>query len=85
MQPVTACKHPLGLAINKAGTLALIVNRNDNSINVLTIYGKDARLVVTVPVGEQAASVAISPDSKRALAPSSPATGSPCWKKTARR
>ena len=61
-------KQPSGLAINRAGNLALIANRADNSISVLTIAGKSVKLVDSVPMGEQVASVAITPDGKRALA-----------------
>ena len=61
-------KQPSGLDINRAGTLALVANRADNSISVLSIQGKDVRLVDTVPMGEQVATVAFTPDGKRALA-----------------
>ncbi len=60
-------KQPSGLAISKAGDLLLIANRNDKSVSVLTIQGKDVKLVDTVAMGEEVASVAISPDGKRAL------------------
>ena len=65
---VAVGKQPSGLAINRAGTLALIANRADNSISVLTISGKSVKLVDTVAMGEQVAAVAITPDGKRALA-----------------
>jgi DNA-binding beta-propeller fold protein YncE len=58
-------KQPSGLSINKAGNLALIANRADNSISVLSISGKEVKLIDTVPMGEQVAHVA--PDGKRAL------------------
>ena len=61
-------KQPSGLDINRAGTLALVTNRADNSISVLSIHGKDVKLVDTVPMGEQVAAVAFTPDGKRALA-----------------
>ncbi len=67
IETVTVGKQPSGLAINRAGNLALIANRADNSISVLTISGKTVKLVDTVPMGEQVASVAITPDGKRAL------------------
>jgi DNA-binding beta-propeller fold protein YncE len=60
-------KQPSGLAISKAGDLLLVANRNDKSISVLTIQGKDVKLVDTVAMGEEVASVAIAPDGKRAL------------------
>jgi len=61
-------KQPSGLDINRAGNLALVTNRADNSISVLSIQGKEVKLVETVPMGEQVAAVAFTPDGKRALA-----------------
>jgi DNA-binding beta-propeller fold protein YncE len=37
---VTVGRQPSGLSINRAGNLALIANRADNSISVLRITGK---------------------------------------------
>jgi DNA-binding beta-propeller fold protein YncE len=70
---LTVGKQPSGMSINKAGTLALVANRAEGSISVLSINGKDVKLVDTVvvtPTGapnEQLSSVAITPDGKRAL------------------
>jgi DNA-binding beta-propeller fold protein YncE len=61
-------KQPSGLAINRAGTLALVANRADKSISVLSINGNDIKLVDTVAMGDEVASVAFTPDGKRALA-----------------
>jgi DNA-binding beta-propeller fold protein YncE len=61
-------RQPSGIAINSAGDLALVANRADNSISVLSIDGKHVKLVDMVPVGDQVAAVAITPDGKRALA-----------------
>jgi DNA-binding beta-propeller fold protein YncE len=61
-------KQPSGMAINRAGDLALIANRNDNSISVLSIQGKTVKLVENVAIGEQVAALAITPDGKRAVA-----------------
>jgi DNA-binding beta-propeller fold protein YncE len=67
-------KQPSGLAISKAGDLALVANRADNSIGVLKIDGKKVTLIDTVSVvaapdaKAQVAAVAIAPDGKRALA-----------------
>src|SRR5262249_52818233 len=66
-------KQPSGLAINRAGNLALIANRNDKSISVLSIQGTDVKLVDTVAMGDEVASVAITPDGKRALVTKFPA------------
>jgi DNA-binding beta-propeller fold protein YncE len=77
---VEAGKQPSGMAINRAGTLALVANRADDSVSVLSIDGKTVKLVDTVSVASPAASsgsqaappatpsaVAITPDGKRAL------------------
>jgi DNA-binding beta-propeller fold protein YncE len=66
-------KQPSGLAINRAGTLALVANRADDTVSVLSIDGKTVKLVDTVSVSaggpgrEQPSAVAITPDGKRAL------------------
>ena len=65
---VAVGKQPSGMAINRAGNLALVANRADNSISVLSIQGKQVKLVDTVTIGEQVAHVAFTPDGKRALA-----------------
>jgi len=65
---VAVGKQPSGMAINRAGNLALIANRADNSVSVLSIQGKQVRLVDTVAIGEQVSHVAFTPDGKRALA-----------------
>jgi DNA-binding beta-propeller fold protein YncE len=77
---VEAGKQPSGMAINRAGTLALVANRADASVSVLSIDGKTVKLVDTVSLASPAATsgaqaapsatpsaVAITPDGKRAL------------------
>ena len=76
---VEAGKQPSGMAINRAGTLALVANRADDSVSVLSIDGKNVKSVGTVSVATQPtpavatpppalpAAVAIAPDGKRAL------------------
>src|SRR5216117_4341920 len=61
-------KQPSGLAINHAGDLALVTNRADNSISVLSIHGKEVKLIDSVAIGEMVAAVAIAPDGRRAFA-----------------
>jgi DNA-binding beta-propeller fold protein YncE len=61
-------KQPSGLSINRAGTMALVANRADGSINVLRITGKKVELIDTVVIGEQVSHVVFTPDGKRALA-----------------
>ncbi len=48
--------------------MALVTNRADNSISVLSIRGKEVKVVDTVAMGEQVSAVAFTPDGKRALA-----------------
>ncbi len=60
-------KQPSGMAINRAGDLALVANRADNSVSVLTISGKEVRMVQTIAVGDTVSAVAITPDGKHAL------------------
>jgi len=61
-------KQPSGMAINRAGNLALVANRADNSVTVLSISGKEVKVVDSVAMGEQVSAVAFTPDGKRALA-----------------
>jgi len=73
-------KQPSGMAINRAGTLALVANRADDTVSALSIDGKNVKLVDTVSVAGAAAApgaapappalpaaVAITPDGKHAL------------------
>jgi DNA-binding beta-propeller fold protein YncE len=60
-------KQPSGMAINRAGTLALVANRAENSVAVLSIQGKEVKLIDTIPMGEQVSAAAFTPDGKRAL------------------
>jgi len=71
-------KQPSGMAINRAGTLALVANRADDTVSVLSINGKEVKVVDTVsvsaaapgaatPTKEQPSAVAITPDGRRAL------------------
>ncbi len=66
-------KQPSGMAINRAGNVALVANRADNSVSVLSISGKTVAVVSTVALApadapsQQPSAVAITPDGKRAL------------------
>ncbi len=72
-------KQPSGMAINKAGTLALVTNRADNTVSVLAIAGKEVKIAGTVALAvedtpnQQPSAVAISPDGRRALVAKAPA------------
>lgn len=73
---VTAGKRPSGMAIAPSGALALVANRDDGNLSVLSIAGKEVKVIDTVWVGsglDQVSAVAISPDGKRALATKSAA------------
>jgi DNA-binding beta-propeller fold protein YncE len=61
-------KQPSGMAINAAGTMALVANRADNSVTVLSIAGKKVAVTDNVAMGEQVSAVAFLPDGKRAIA-----------------
>ena len=78
-------KQPSGMAISKKGDLALVANRADNSISVLSIAGKEVKLIDTVAMGDSVAAVAITPDGKHAIAVKNTATRSPGSTSTARR
>ncbi|MGC2414623.1 MAG: hypothetical protein WA459_18250 [Stellaceae bacterium] len=68
---LTLGKKPSGMAINAAGTLALVTNRDDGTISVLSIAGKEVKVTDTVSVGvaaDNVSAVTITPDGKRALA-----------------
>ena len=66
-------KQPSGLSINARGDLALVTNREDKSISVLSIRQDEVKLVDTVPMGDSVAHVVFTPDGKRALAVKFPA------------
>src|SRR5205085_1018578 len=64
-------KQPSGLAISPKGDLALVTNRADGTISVLSIRGKDVLVVDTVTVGtgtDSVSAVAITPDGDLAVA-----------------
>ena len=68
---ITVGRQPSGMAISPKGDIALVANRGEGTISVLTIRGKDVLVVGTVPVGtaaDQVSAVAITSDGKRALA-----------------
>ena len=61
-------RQPSGVAINRRGDLALVTNRVDKSISVLSIQGREVKVVDTVSVDDEVVAVAFTPDGKRALA-----------------
>ena len=64
---LTVGKQPSGLSIRGDGKLALVANRGETSVSVLSISGKTVRLEGKVEVGQQPAHVVFTPDGKRAL------------------
>jgi YVTN family beta-propeller protein len=68
---VNAGKQPSGMAISAKGDLALVANRAAGTISVLSIKGKEVKVIDTVEIGaptDSVSAVAITPDGKRALA-----------------
>lgn len=64
---VTVGKQPSGMAISHKGDLALVANRAGKSISVLSIAAGKVSPVNEVPIEQEAAAVAITPDGKRAF------------------
>lgn len=59
-----------GVSINRAGTLALVANRNEGTVSVFTVSGKDVAPAGKVKVGDEKSGpshVAITPDGRAAL------------------
>ncbi|GJE58280.1 hypothetical protein MPOCJGCO_0359 [Methylobacterium trifolii] len=67
VETIRVGRQPSGLAIGRAGTLALVAEREGRSVTVLTIRGTEVRPVASVDVGGEAASIAIAPDGRRAF------------------
>jgi DNA-binding beta-propeller fold protein YncE len=65
---LTVGKQPSGLSFNPAGNLALVANRVDKSITVLSVKGTDVKVIDTVPMDDIVTHVTFTPDGKRALA-----------------
>jgi DNA-binding beta-propeller fold protein YncE len=64
---VTVGAQPSGLAISRKGDLALVANRAGKSVSVLLIVNGVVKSLSEVPMEQEAAAVAITPDGKRAL------------------
>jgi DNA-binding beta-propeller fold protein YncE len=59
-----------GVSINKAGTLALVANRNEGTVSVFTISGKTVTAAGKIKLGAENSGpshVVFTPDGKRAL------------------
>lgn len=64
---VTVGMQPSGMAISHKGDLALTANRAGKSVSVLSIQDGTVKSLGDVPLEQEAAAVAISPDGKRAF------------------
>ena len=59
-----------GVSINKAGTLALVANRNEGTVSIFTISGKTVTAAGKIKLGAETSGpchVVFTPDGKRAL------------------
>jgi DNA-binding beta-propeller fold protein YncE len=59
-----------GVSINKAGTLALVANRNEGTVSIFTISGKTVAAAGKVKLGDEKSGpshVVFTPDGRRAL------------------
>ena len=68
---VTVGRQPSGISIRGQGDLALVANRADGTVSVLSIQGTEVTVRATVPVGEagdEICDVAFAPDGRKAIA-----------------
>jgi DNA-binding beta-propeller fold protein YncE len=70
---IKAGKQPSGLSFSPSGNMALVANREDKSMTVLSINGTDVKVTDTIAMGDSVAHVAIAPDGKLALVVKFPA------------
>ena len=64
---LTVGSQPSGMAISPDGRMALVANRAETSVSVLSIAGKQVRFEGKVETGDQVTHVAFTPDGKRAM------------------
>jgi DNA-binding beta-propeller fold protein YncE len=68
---LTLGSAPAGLAISSDGKWALVANRGDGTVSLLSINGREVTVSDTVTIGvaaDQVSAVAIAPDGEHALA-----------------
>jgi DNA-binding beta-propeller fold protein YncE len=60
---------PASIAMNPAGTMALAMNTNDDSVTILSIAGKQATIVEKLPIGKGSGplAAAFNPDGRTVL------------------
>ena len=66
IETIRVGRQPSGLAIARAGDVALVANREGRSVSVLAIRDRSVRVVAEVDIGAEAAAVAIAPDGRQA-------------------
>src|SRR5882757_490766 len=64
---ITGGKQPSGLSISPSGKMALVANRSDNSISVLSLNGADVKVTDTLTFPDSVSHVVFTADGKRAL------------------
>ena len=64
---LTVGRQPSGMSISPDGRMALVANRAETSVSVLSIDGKQVRFEGKVETGDQVTHVAFTPDGKRAM------------------
>ena len=63
----TGGKKPSGLSFSPSGKMALIANRGDNPITVLSVNGTDVKVTDTIPKGDRVSQVVFTPGGKLAF------------------
>src|SRR6202041_3717439 len=61
---VTGGKQPSGLSFSPSGKMALVANRADNSLSVLSITGTDVKVTKPITFPDSVAHVIFTPDGK---------------------
>ncbi len=72
---VTGGKQPSGLSISPSGKMALVANRGDNSVSVLSVNGTDVKVTDTITFPDSVAHV-VTPNGKIALTSDNGGAGS---------
>ena len=64
---LTVGRQPSGMAISPDGRMAIVANRAETSVSILSITGKQVRFEGRVETGDQVTHVAFTPDGRRAM------------------
>jgi len=65
---ITVGKQPSGMSIHPSGRMALVANRAETSLSILSIQGKTVRFVGKVDTKDQVTHTVFTPDGRQALA-----------------